>query len=118
MNQLFANKPTENHNSLCAQMMSMGERELAALLSAVRELFGSEQARLSAEDWLQELAGINAVPGSVHAWRHITLLAISRLAQRVNGFRAVEWERRAEAEADTKVLPIASSNCFGSTFLV
>lgn len=34
--------------------MHMAERELAAFISAATELFGPEQARLSAEDWLEE----------------------------------------------------------------
>jgi hypothetical protein len=34
--------------------MSMAERELSAFLSVVTELYGAEQARISAEDWIDE----------------------------------------------------------------
>ena len=37
------------------KLMTMAERELGAFISAVTELFGSEQVSLAAEDWLDEL---------------------------------------------------------------
>ena len=36
-------------------LLHSAEKELAAFSQAVLELFGSEQARLSAEDWIEEL---------------------------------------------------------------
>jgi hypothetical protein len=47
-------------------------------------LFGSEQAELSAEDWLQELIEIDALPASTREWRLITAKVSTRLASRVN----------------------------------
>ena len=47
VNRLFVNAPTDCHNPTCAELITMVERELAALFTAVTELFGSEQARLS-----------------------------------------------------------------------
>jgi hypothetical protein len=44
--------------------MTMAERELSAFVNAVTQLFGSEQAELSAEDWLQELIEIDGLPFS------------------------------------------------------
>ena len=41
-------------NSTCEDQIQMAERELSAFIRAVTELFGPEQARLSAEDWLDE----------------------------------------------------------------
>ena len=41
----------------------MAEREIGAFISAVTELFGSEQARLATEDWLDELVLIETLPG-------------------------------------------------------
>jgi len=64
--------------------MTMAERELAAFFVAVKELFGSEQARLAAEDWLHELAAMNSLAFSSHEWRRITLEVAARLASRVN----------------------------------
>jgi hypothetical protein len=38
-----------------ADLMAIAERELGAFIRAVTELFGPEQARLAAEDWVDEL---------------------------------------------------------------
>ena len=55
MNQLSLSERPENYDSTCADLITMAERELAAFFfSAVTELFGSNQAGLSAEDWLHE----------------------------------------------------------------
>ena len=48
------------------------------------ELFGSEQAELSAEDWLQELIEIDGLPASAREWRLITAKVSTRLASRVS----------------------------------
>ena len=84
MSQLVHNIPPKNHTTPCGDLMKMAQRELAAFLGAVRELFGSEQAKLSAEDWLHELAEIEALPVSTGEWRRITINAAARLANRVN----------------------------------
>jgi len=49
-----------------ADLMTTAERELGAFIGAVTELYGSEQARLSAEDWLNELALMDDLPGSAN----------------------------------------------------
>jgi hypothetical protein len=41
-------------NSTYADQMHMEDSELSAFIGAVTELFGPEQAGLSAEDWLDE----------------------------------------------------------------
>jgi hypothetical protein len=48
-----------------AKLMTMAEGELGAFISAVTEAFGSEQARLAAEDWLDELLLMETLPGQV-----------------------------------------------------
>jgi len=61
------------------------ERELAAYAREVEELFGPEQARLSIEDWMEELESIdwrNHV--TVRDLRALTIAAAVRLAGRVN----------------------------------
>ena len=85
MNPLTLNKPL-NPNSDCADLMKMAEREMAAFFSAVKELFGLEQAEHSAEDWLHELEAINPLPSSTREWRLITAKVATRLASRVNPF--------------------------------
>jgi len=43
--------------------MVIAERELAAFIRAVTELFGPEQARLAVEDWVDELGLMDTLPG-------------------------------------------------------
>jgi len=71
--------PSINSNSGCADLMAMAERELSAFFSAVTELFGSEQAELSAQDWLHELIEIDGLPTSAREWRLITAKVSTRL---------------------------------------
>jgi len=68
-----------------AKLITMAERELGAFISAVTELFGFEQVRLAAEDWLDELVLMEALPGlTSRDWRSITNASSARLANRVN----------------------------------
>lgn len=70
-------------NLLVREGMTMAERELGAFIRAVTELYGSEQARLSAEDWLDELMLVDKLPASTaREWRLVTIAAASRLAKR------------------------------------
>jgi hypothetical protein len=103
-------------NSTCEDQINMAERELSAFIRAVTELFGPEQARLSTEDWLDEL---ELKHGSLRAtrrdWRAVTVAASARLANR----RTPARDRRTlAASTDTKVSPILSSNSFASVLLV
>jgi hypothetical protein len=73
---------SSNHSPTCADLMAMAQRELSAFIRAVTDLFGSEQARLSAEDWLDELASMDCLPGSTSRdWRAVTIAALARLAK-------------------------------------
>jgi hypothetical protein len=68
-----------------AKLRTLAERELGAFISAVTELFGSEQARLAADEWLDELVVMEGLPGfTSRDWRSITIAASVRLANRVN----------------------------------
>jgi hypothetical protein len=84
MNSLAGYKPSRNPTHGCADLMTMAERELSAFFSAVSQLFGSEQAELSAEDWLHELIEIDGLPASAREWRLITAKVATRLPGRVN----------------------------------
>ena len=84
MNQLALNRPPRNLSAGCADFMRMAEQELSAFFNAVTELFGLEQAELSAEDWLRELIEIDVLPTSTCEWRSITTKVSTRLAIRVN----------------------------------
>jgi hypothetical protein len=64
--------------------MTMAERELSAFFNAVSQLFGTGQAELSAEDWLQELIEIDGLPTAAREWRLITAKVSARLPGGVN----------------------------------
>jgi hypothetical protein len=76
---------TNSNDQTFAKLMTMAERKLGAFISAVTELFGTEQARLAAEDWLDELFIMEHPLGFISRdWRSITIAASARLANRVN----------------------------------
>jgi len=79
MNPRARYEPATNSNSGCVELMTMAERELSAFFNAVTQLFGSEQADLSAEDWLHELIEIDSLPTSAREWRLITAKASTRM---------------------------------------
>ena len=79
MNPRARYEPSTNSSSGCADLMTMAERELSAFFSAVTQLFGSEQADLSAEDWLHELIEIDSLPSSAREWRLITARVSAQL---------------------------------------
>jgi hypothetical protein len=84
MNPLARYKPPKNSGHPCPDLITMAERELSAFFNAVKQVFGSEQAELSAEDWLRELIEIDGLPASTREWRLITAKVSTRLASRVN----------------------------------
>jgi hypothetical protein len=84
MNPVAPYKQSKISKPSCADFMTMAERELAAFLNAVAQLFGPEERKLSAEDWLQELNRTERLPASTREWRSITAKASTRLAGRVN----------------------------------
>lgn len=96
--------------ALCSDQILRAENELSAFIAAVTELFGPEQARLSANDWLDELELIDGPPPFITCdWRTVTIAASARLATRLN----VALDHLISPgtwTTDTKVLPIPSSN--------
>ena len=101
---------TNSDGPTFAKLMTMAERELGAFIRAVTELFGSEQARLAAEDWLDELVLMEALPGlTSRDWRSITIAASAtrksgkyfrhRLSQVFHTFETgcLSWERRIQS---------------------
>jgi hypothetical protein len=84
MSQFALTKPLKNHDPICDDLMAMAERELAAFFNAVAELFGLEQAEISAENWLHELTTMHDLPASICEWRQLTVKVSARLASRVN----------------------------------
>jgi hypothetical protein len=84
MNPLARYNPPKNSNHPCPDLVTMAERELSAFFNAVTQLFGTEQAEISARDWLCELIEIDRLPASTREWRLITAKASTRLASRVS----------------------------------
>jgi hypothetical protein len=84
MNPIARYKPSQHSSARCADLMTMAERELSAFFNAMTQLFGSEQAELSAEDWLQELIEIDGLPTSPREWRLITAKVSTRPPSGVN----------------------------------
>jgi|HubBroStandDraft_4_1064222.scaffolds.fasta_scaffold167562_2 hypothetical protein len=105
-----------SHSAADADLMVLAERELGAFIRAVTELFGPEQARLAAEDWVDELELMDALPGPTRRdWGSVTVAASAQLASRLN--TDVDRPTPRVASTNTKASPIPSSNCFGPTGL-
>ena len=67
-----------------APLLAAGERELSAFVAAVNELFGAEQARQAAENWMEELGWMDwSCENPATDWRRITITAAARLVSRV-----------------------------------
>ena len=93
-----------------SELVRKTERELGAFISAVTELYGAEQARLSAIDWLDQFESINNLPGSTsHDWRLVTVRAAVCLVNRLHVKSTMS--NIAAPPADTNVSAIPSSNC-------
>jgi len=72
-------------NSIYDDQMHVAEREISAFVGAVTQLFGPEQARLAAEDWLEESELVDSPPRSTSRdWRAVTVAASARLANRLS----------------------------------
>ena len=72
-------------NSTCNEQTQMAEHEFSAFISAMKELFGPDQAQLSVVDWLDELELMDSDLGSrTRHWRAVTIAASARLANRLN----------------------------------
>lgn len=76
-------------NTICTNQIHMAVAELSAFFGAVKELFGEEEARLSAEDWLEEsgLMDSDSPPESTSREWAVTIAASARLANRLAAAR-------------------------------
>ena len=71
-------------DSIYEEQAHLAERELSSFIAAVTELYGPEQARISAKDWLVESDSIDIPPWSTERdWRAVTIAASARLASRL-----------------------------------
>jgi hypothetical protein len=103
-------------NSIYEEQTLLAERELSSFIAAVTKLYGPEQARLSAEDWLNESDLMDSAPRSeARDWRSVTIAASAKLASRIDAGQ--HRQKAFTASSNTKVLPIPSSNCFSFSLL-
>ena len=71
-------------DSIYEEQTLLAERELSSFIRAVTELYGPEQASVSAKDWLDESDSMDAPPFSTERdWRAVTIAASARLANRL-----------------------------------
>ena len=88
--ELSTRMTTTEHSSRWALAMNMAERELGAFISAVTNLHGSEQARIFAEDWPDEIDSVDTLANSTtREWRLITIAAAVRIASVIHAVAAV-----------------------------
>jgi hypothetical protein len=72
-------------DSIYEEQVHLAERGLSSFITAVTKLYGPEQAKLSAEEWLDESEIMDSPPRSeVRNWRAVTIAASARLANRSN----------------------------------
>jgi hypothetical protein len=83
-------------DSIYEEQIHLAERELSSFIAAVKASYGPEQAKLSAEDWLEESELMDSPPRSeTHNWRAVTIAASTRLANRVQ-FRAASIDAQRD----------------------
>jgi hypothetical protein len=92
---------TDRCTQLANGFLSLAEKELSAFISAVDKLFGADQARQSALDWIEEVELMDwPDEESVPNWRRATLGASARLCtsmsrqSRANSQEVVSMRRR------------------------
>jgi plasmid stabilization system protein ParE len=84
MNPSSVRYSSETSNIDCADFFTMAERELTAFFRAVAELFGPEEAKHSAAEWLRELEAVKDLPVSPREWRSLTAKVAIHLANRAH----------------------------------
>jgi hypothetical protein len=84
--KLSMDAETDRCIQLADGFLILAEKELSAFIRAVDKLFGAEQARQSALDWIEELGGMDWPSGeSVPDWRRATVGASARLDALLSG---------------------------------
>ena len=106
-----------NHSPAGADLMIIEEPELRAFIRAVTELFGPEQARIAAEDSVDEMELVDTITWTDQARSGLGLDSCLGPACKAAEYRCGPSNCRVVASTDTKVSPIPSSNCFRPTGL-
>lgn len=81
---IFLNEQRDVDHSICENPGTVARGEFLTFTRVVTELFGPEQAKQSAEDWLNELTKRDCMPGAnTCEWRLVTVAAMARLTIRM-----------------------------------
>ena len=74
---------TDQEGKSMAQHLASAEKELSAFVTAVHQLFGPEQARYAADNWMEKLEQTDWIrEAQAIDWRAITIGAAARLVGR------------------------------------
>jgi len=103
--EMSTDAESERCNQLTGGFLIMAEKELSAFIRAVDKLFGAEQARQSALDWIEELGRMDWRSGeSTPDWRRASVGASARLGALSRPHRHVSEEIRSmSAIASTSI---------------
>ena len=83
--KMLMDAETDSCIQVASGFLIPAEKELSAFIRAVDQLFGAEQARQSALDWIEELKRMDWPSGeSIPDWRRATVGASARLGAREN----------------------------------
>src|ERR1700738_4195790 len=94
--EISRNSETDRYIQLANDFLILAEKELSAFIRAVDKLFGAEQARQSALDWIEELGRMDWPSGeSIPDWRPATVGASARLGALSRPHRHVSEEIRS-----------------------
>jgi hypothetical protein len=86
------------------EQIHLAERELSSFIARVRASYGLEQAKLSAQDWLDESELMDSPPRSeTRNWGAVTIAAFAKLANRL---QPGAESTIGTLTTDTKVSPI------------
>jgi hypothetical protein len=84
--KMLIDAETDRCIQLASGFLIQAEKELSAFIRAVDKLFGAEQARQSALDWIEELGRMDWPSGeSIPDWRRVTVGASARLGTLFSG---------------------------------
>jgi hypothetical protein len=73
-------KPDPFSDSIYEEQTHLAERELSSFVASVTNLYGPDQAGLSARDWLDESELLDSPPRSeARDWHAVTVAASARL---------------------------------------
>src|ERR1700733_2932907 len=93
--EMLMDAETDRCIQLASGFLILAEKELSAFIRAVDKLFGAEQARKSALDWIEELGRMDWPSGeSIPDWRRATVGASARLGALSRPHRYVSEEIR------------------------